>query len=124
MLLGMINFSQNKKKILIWMGSVLLILAVLMLGIVLYLKKISPPAPSSTTSPISQETQNLNPELDKQLKELDELKNQFNPNPFTEKATNEQIKTLNSLHQKINPQTLSLEQIQKQLEELDKLRSK
>lgn len=112
----MINFSQNKKKILIWTGSILLILAVLMLSIILYLKKISPPAPSPTTSPISQ--------LDKQLKELDELKNQFNPSPLTEEAINEQIKTLNSLHQKINPQTLSFEQIQKQLEELDKLKLK
>lgn len=114
----MINFSQNKKKILIWTGSLLLILVVLILSIVLYLKKISL---SPTTSPISQEAQNL---IDKQLKELDELKNQFNPSPVTEKTTNEQIKTLNSLHQKINPETLSLEQIQKQLEELDKLRSK
>ncbi len=116
----MINFSQNKKKILIWTGLILLILAVLMFGVVLYLKKISLPAPPPTPS-ISEEAQNL---TNKQLEELDNLKNQFNPNPLTEKESNEQIKTLDSIHQKITSQPLSPEQIQKQLEELDKLRSK
>ena len=131
----MISSNQNQKefrvgsapvkKILIWACSIVLVLVFLILGI-LYLEKKSPPL----TAP-----QILQEETNKQLSELDALKNQSNPNTSaastsvsvpeaTGKQINEQIKTLDSLQQKTNPQVISSGQVQTQLNELDKLRSK
>ncbi|MEK9135318.1 MAG: hypothetical protein AAB451_03435 [Patescibacteria group bacterium] len=59
---------------------------------------------------------------EKQLKELEALRQKTNIQPLTEEQKKSQQRELESLRKKANIKPLSQAQIQKQLEELDKLR--
>lgn len=58
--------------------------------------------------------------VEKQLRELDALRDQAASKPLTQEEIKEQAKELDSLREKQKP--LTADQIKKQLEELDRLR--
>jgi len=104
------------KKMIIF-SAILLAVFSLAIGFTVYLFfQKSKPAAGPEASP-KQETL-----AEKQLRELEELRNKAGIQPLTEEQKQAQQKELEALRKKAGVKPLTQSQIQKQLEELEKLR--
>lgn len=105
----------KKPKNMIILGVLVLVL----IGLVYYfVARNRPESPEPTPTSLTEEQR-----IQKQLAELDALRNQQGYQPMTEAQVNQQLKELDALRKKQGYKPLTEEQISKQLEELNKLKS-
>jgi len=106
----MFKTKDNKKALII--GAV-----ILSVFLVFILVKFSLEKKSNKPEPLDQETL-----LEKQTKELDELRKKSSLKPITEEETESQLKEIETLRQESGGKGLSEVEMQRQIEEINNLR--
>lgn len=104
--------KKTKKLFIIFLVVPFFILAVFIIYLFIRKQAITPSIEENKEETLAE----------KQLKELEELRQRANIQPLTEEQKQAQIKELEALRKKANVKPLTQKQVQAQLEELERLR--